>query len=65
MTNTKRKNISQPDDWWKAFEEQAKKEGYTLSSWMAACCMANLPRHVQNALTDRPPAHRPRQEPDS
>lgn len=33
MTN-ERKNITQPSDWWAAFEEAAKAEGLTLAAWL-------------------------------
>jgi hypothetical protein len=65
MSKSERKNLSQPADWWSAFERQAAREGHTLSHWMGLCCIANLPVIEQKKLTERPPAHRPRKEPDS
>ena len=59
---TERRNISQPADWWEAFEEQAKKDRMLLSAWMGECCIANLPASVKAKLTERQPAHRPRKK---
>jgi hypothetical protein len=58
MTN-ERKNITQPADWWVAFEEAAASEGMTLSAWVGLQCSKGLPRMVRNELTERPPANRP------
>lgn len=59
MTND-RKNITQPADWWAAFEEAASKEGLTLSAWIGEACKARLPVKVAKKLTERPPANRPK-----
>jgi hypothetical protein len=58
MTN-ERKNITQPSDWWAAFEEQAKAEGMTLAAWLGEAAKAKLPPKVAKKLTERPPANRP------
>ena len=58
MTN-ERKNITQPSDWWAAFEEQAKAEGLTLAAWLGEAAKAKLPPKVAKKLTERPPANRP------
>lgn len=58
MTN-ERKNITQPSDWWAAFEEQAKAEGLTLAAWLGEAAKARLPPKVAKKLTERPPANRP------
>jgi hypothetical protein len=58
MTN-ERKNITQPADWWVAFEEQAKAEGLTLAAWLGEAAKAKLPPKVARKLTERPPANRP------
>ena len=58
MTN-ERKNITQPSDWWQAFEEQAKAEGLTLAAWLGEAAKAKLPPKVAKKLTERPPANRP------
>jgi hypothetical protein len=58
MTN-ERKNITQPADWWAAFEEQAKAEGLTLAAWLGEAAKAKLPPKVAKKLTERPPANRP------
>lgn len=59
MTN-ERKNITQPADWWEAFEKQAKAEGMTLAAWLGEAAKAKLPAKVAKKLTDRPPANRPK-----
>jgi len=59
MTN-ERKNITQPSDWWAAFEDQAKAEGLTLAAWMGLQCSKALPKKIRNELTERPPANRPK-----
>ena len=58
VTN-ERKNITQPSDWWAAFEEQAKAEGLTLAAWLGEAAKAKLPPKVAKKLTERPPANRP------
>ena len=54
-----RKNLTQPEDWWAAFEKQAAAENMTLSSWVGACCFGWLPRETRQDLSERAPAHRP------
>jgi len=57
-----KRNISQPESWWEAFEHQAAAEGKTLSAWLGEAGKAKLPREIAKKLTDRPPANRPRKE---
>jgi len=57
-----RKNITQPDDWWSAYEAQAKKEGKSLSAWMGERCNEGLPNAVRKKLSERQPAHRPKKK---
>lgn len=59
MTN-ERKNITQPSDWWAAFEAHAKAEGLTLSAWLGEAAKAKLPPKLAKKLTERPPANRPK-----
>jgi hypothetical protein len=54
-----RKHITQPVDWWEAFEAQAKAEGLTLAAWLGEAAKAKLPPKVAKKLTERPPANRP------
>ncbi len=61
---SERRNITQPADWWAAFEAEAKKDGLALSEWVGACCVANLPVAVSRGLTERPPANRPKKPKD-
>lgn len=58
MTN-ERKNITQPPDWWAAWETQAQAEGKSLSEWVGQACNAKLPPKVAKKLTERPAANRP------
>ena len=64
MTND-RKNITQPADWWVAFEAAAESEGVSLAEWIGACCVANIPKDVAAKLTERgtrgrPPSGKPK-----
>lgn len=58
MTN-ERKNITQPTDWWAAFEAAAEAEGVSLAEWVGACCKANLPKGVEAKLSERGTRGRP------
>jgi len=62
MTNSIRKNLTQPADWWAAFEAQARKEGMTLSEWVGWHCRAILPKRTAAKLSERPAAHRPKKD---
>jgi hypothetical protein len=59
-----RKNITQPADWWAAFQAQSEAEGMTLAAWLGEAAKAKLPPKVAKKLTERPPAHRPKQTSD-
>lgn len=59
MTN-ERKNITQPPDWWEAFESEAEKAGVSLSEWIGEACLSRLPNSVKKKLSERPPANRPK-----
>ena len=52
------KTMTQPADWWDAFERQAQREGLTLSEWVGECCKS----YVQGELSERRPANRPKIE---
>lgn len=60
VVTNERKNITQPADWWEAFEKQAKAEGMTLAAWLGEAAKAKLPAKVAKKLTERPPANRPK-----
>jgi len=62
--STERKNITQPADWWAAFESQAKANGQTLSEWAGNCMRDNLPKNVAAGLSERPAANRPKKRKD-
>lgn len=63
MTN-ERKHITQPTDWWDAFQAQAQAEGMTLAAWLGEAGKARLPAKVVKKLTERPPANRPKKSED-
>ncbi len=55
-----RKNITQPADWWAAFEAQASKDGQTLAAWLGDCGRANLAKDVAAGLSERPSVGAPK-----
>ena len=57
---TVRRNITQPPDWWAAFDKAAQAKGLTLSEWMGQCCRQQLTKQADAKLSQRPPAHRPK-----
>ena len=56
-----RKNITQPADWWAAFEAKAQSEGKTLSQWIGDTCRKALGKDGKQ-LSERKPANRPRKD---
>ena len=60
IVTNERKNITQPIDWWAAFERAAKDEGLSLAEWIGECCKANLPEDVTKELTARATVGRPK-----
>jgi len=62
--SSERRNLTEPGDWWSAFEAQATADGHTLSEWAGDCMRANLPKDVAAVLTERPPANRPKKPKD-
>lgn len=63
MTN-ERKNITQPADWWVAFQSEADKAEMSLSAWIGAACKNKLNKKQVEKLSERPPANRPKKEAD-
>ena len=61
---SERKNITQPADWWAAFEAAAKVEGVNLSEWIGACCVPNVPAAVAKGLSERPTVGAPKKSKD-
>ena len=57
-----RKTLTQPPDWWAAFEQAAQADGATLSEWIGSCCRANLSAAAAASLSSRRPANRPRSD---
>ena len=54
-----RKNITQPTDWWEAWEAAAKAAGKSLSKWIGEACNAKLPREQRKELSDRATVGKP------
>ena len=48
-----RKNITQPTDWWVAFEACAKQQGKNLSEWVGEQCLAGLEKRKASKLSER------------
>lgn len=54
MKPSTRKQISQPPEWWAAFEAQAERGGYTgVSEWLGAVGVANLDKDLAKGLPER------------
>jgi len=49
-----RRNLSQPPEYWAAWEAAADAEGMSLSRWIEWACNAQLPLSVQRKLPERP-----------
>jgi hypothetical protein len=60
--NSSRKNVTQPDDWWKAFEQAARDADMDLSSWLGEAAKAMLPPKVSKKLSERATRGRPIKE---
>ena len=54
------KRLTQPADWWAAFQRQAEQDGQSLSEWIGEAGKAQLPKHIRKSLSERPAAHRPK-----
>lgn len=61
MTNNRR-HITQPEDWWQAFEAAADASGMNLSAWLGEAGKSQLPPKIAKQLSDRPPPNRPRKD---
>jgi len=54
-----KKTISQPPDWWAAFQAEADKYEMSLSAWIGMACFRQLPAAKIAKLSARPLASRP------
>jgi hypothetical protein len=61
---SERRTMTQPADWWDAFQQQAAADGQTLSAWAGDCMRARLPASTSRELSERPPANRPKADED-
>lgn len=59
MTTTKR-TITEPEDWWQAFDAAAQASGLKLAAWLGEAGKAQLPKEVASQLSQRPAANRPK-----
>lgn len=48
-----RRNITQPADWWRAWEQAAESAGMDLSAWIGKKVNRSLPREVRATLSGR------------
>lgn len=52
---SRRRNITEPDDAWTAYAEQAHRDGYgSLSEWISARLRQSLDSDLASTLGDRP-----------
>ena len=58
-----RRNITQPPDWWAAFEREADQAGLNMSEWIGDVCWRALPERVQRQLSFRKRVGRPKLSP--
>jgi hypothetical protein len=50
---SERKNLTQPSDWWQAFEVEADKRGLSLSEFMGIAGSKMLPKEQRARLSRR------------
>ncbi len=48
-----RRYLTQPPDWWDAFEAAAQAAGMSLSEWLGEAGKKLLPKEVKNQLSER------------
>lgn len=57
---SERKNLTEPAELWAAAEEQAVKEGKSLSEWVGERMLEGLPVKVQKKIPKRDTVGRPK-----
>lgn len=57
-----KKNVSQPSDWWSAWEREAWKLGMDLSEWIGMVCNKAIPVKEAERLSKRRGRGRQRQQ---
>lgn len=60
MSNDTHRKISQPADWWRAFEAAASAAGLTLAEWLGEAARRRLPPEVRQQLSRRRKPGRPK-----
>lgn len=61
---TERKQITQPQQYWAAWQDAAAKAGQSLSAWIADKCNEGLSRRVARKLPARQRPGRPSKDKD-
>ncbi len=56
---SERRNITQPADWWDAWEAAAAAAKQDLSTWIGEKCNRSLTKKVRSALSTRGKRGRP------
>lgn len=60
MSDSERKNITQPSGLWAAVSEQMKRDDAgNLSAWVGECMEANLDADLREGLPERPKVGNP------
>lgn len=59
---TERKNITQPEDWWREFERAATKAGKPLAEWIGDAAMTAIPPDRRQKLSERVRRGKPKTE---
>lgn len=57
-----RRNTTQPEDWWDAWDQAAKEAGLDLADWIGRQCNKALPKNVRIKLSERATRGRPRKD---
>lgn len=64
MNHTETKSLTQPADWWAAWQLAANANNQTLAAWIGEQCNKTLPKTVAKQLSERKTAGRPRKSTD-
>lgn len=60
MSESERRNTTQPVDWWAAWEAAAKAAGLDMAAWIGQQCNKALPKEVRAKLSERGTRGRPK-----
>ncbi len=56
----RRRGITQPADWWHAFDAAAAKAKLPLSEWVGRACIKQIPKAAAKQLSQRTRPGRPK-----